>query len=89
MSSKRKQAILDAGLRMWPDVSARAIARELQTTHSACLYHFGSTAALRAAVAVEAVRVGDTRVVPMLIVGRHEAAASLGESERREWLAGV
>lgn len=84
--SSRKQAILKLGVTMWPDVSARAIARELHTAHSAVLYHFGGAAALRDAVAIEAVRVGDARVVPMLIVTGHAAAAELDAGERRRWL---
>lgn len=87
MKHQTKQAILDAGVKSWPHVSARAIARELGTTHSAVLYHFGSIRALSDEVAAEAVRIGDRRVVLMLIAERHSAVAGLSDAERRRFVS--
>jgi AcrR family transcriptional regulator len=88
---RRKAKIIEAGLALWRDgktVSARAIGREVGITHRTCLYHFGNAVALRDAVAVEAVRVGDAVIVPQLIVARHPAADALSASDRRRFLAG-
>lgn len=87
-----KAAILAAGLALWRDdaaaVSARKIGARLDMTHSAVLYHFGDVDGLRSALAAEAVRIGDVVIVPQLIASRHPAAATLGEAERRRFLAG-
>lgn len=85
---RRKASILQIGLQHWPDVSARRIAGALGMTHSAVLYHFKDIAGLRAAIAAEAVRVGDPLIVPMLIAARHPAVASMGAEQRQKYLAG-
>jgi AcrR family transcriptional regulator len=86
-----KADILAAGVTLWRGgaecVTARAIGRALDMTHSAVLYHFDNAAALKDAVAAHAVAVGDTVVVPLLIVSGHQTAAVLGEAERRRYLA--
>lgn len=86
MTTARKDQILAIGLEQWPNVSARSIAKRLKTVHSAVLYHFGNSVALHDAIATEAVRVGDKRVVPLLIVSKHKAAASLDDATRRAFL---
>lgn len=87
-----KASILATGLDLWrgdaSKVSARAIGQALGMTHSAVLYHFGTADALKAAIACEAVRMGDTVIVPMLIAGKHPAADALGAADRRRYLAG-
>lgn len=87
-----KASILAAGLDIWRSdaaaVSARKIGARLDMTHSAVLYHFGDVDALKAALAAEAVRVGDTVIVPQLIASRHPAAAALSDADRRRYLAG-
>lgn len=86
---KTKQRIVTTGLQLWPNVSARKIARALGLTHTAVLYHYGTSAALRDAVALHAVAVGDRAIVPQLIASRHAAAASLTAAQRAEYLAAV
>ena len=87
-----KASILKCGLKLWRDdaatVSARRIGKALDMTHSAVLYHFGGVDGLKAAIAAEAVRLGDTVIVPQLIASRHPAAASLSATDRRRFLAG-
>lgn len=83
-----KARILDAGLQLWPAVSARAVGREISLTHQAVLYHMGTADDLRDAVARHAVAVGDKRVVPVLITTRHPAAARLSAEQRAEFLTG-
>lgn len=86
---RRKAQILEAGLQLWPDVSARSIAKAVGLTHSAVLYHFTSSDALKLAIAAHAVYVQCKRVVPMLIVGQHPAAANLTSAERTGFLSQV
>lgn len=86
---RRRAAILAAGVQSWPDVTARNIGRRVGLTHAAVLYHFGTVAALREAVAAEAVRVGDTRVVLQLIALKHPAADTLSSDQRRAYLAAI
>lgn len=86
---RRKTEILQAGLRLWPDVSARNIGRHIGMTHTAILYHFGSAAALRDAVAVHAVRCADARVIPALLVERHAAVAGMSIADRAAYLRAV
>lgn len=89
---KVKALILTCGVKLWRDdpasVSARRIGKMMDMTHSAVLYHFGNADGLRAAIAAEAVRTGDTVIVPQLIASRHPAVADLSASDRRRYLAG-
>lgn len=86
-----KEAILSHGLALWRQdvgfVSARAIAKRLGMTHSAILYHFGTSEALKAAIAGEAVRVGCRVIVPQLIVANHPAAAGIDPARRAAFLS--
>lgn len=86
---RRRAQILDAGLALWPDVTARNVAKSLGLTHSAVLYHFKTSQALRDAIAVHAFAVKCRRVVPMLIVARHPASSVLSAVERTEYLSRV
>ncbi len=87
-----KAAILTTGLALWREnagsVSARRIAKRLNITHAAVLYHYGTAAAMHDAIACEAVRIGDAAIVPMLIAAKHPAADSLSATDRRRFLAG-
>lgn len=90
--NRTKAAILATGLTLWRDdprsVSARGIGTVLGLTHSAVLYHFGSSAGLRDAVAAEAVRTGCTIIVPQLIASRHAVVADMASADRARYLAG-
>lgn len=90
--AKVKAAIIATGLDLWradpATVSARKIGQRVGMTHSACLYHFGTAEALRAAIAAEAVRLGDPVIVPQLITARHPATASLTPAQRAAYLSG-
>lgn len=89
---RQKALMLVCGIKLWrqsPDaVSARRIAKMMDMTHHGVLYHFGTSAAMRDAIAYEAVRVGDPVIVPMLIVSRHSAADGLSAADRLRYLAG-
>ncbi len=78
-----KQRILVAGLAIkWPDVSARAIGRELHLTHSAVLYHFGTSEALASAIAKFAVDTEASKVIVQLLATNHPAIEAM-ETELR------
>jgi AcrR family transcriptional regulator len=87
-----KGLILITGIKLWrrdpAAVSARKIGQMMEMTHSAVLYHFGSAADLKDAIAAEAVRIGDAVIVPQLIAARHPAAVALSDADRRRFLAG-
>lgn len=82
-----KAAILQTGLLMWPNVTARGVGERLGLTHAGVIYHTGSSDGLRKAVAEYAVRIKDARVVPQLIVARHPAADQLSAADRAAFLA--
>lgn len=83
---KMRAAILSAGLRLYAtdpaSVTAHRIGREVGRTHAGVLYHYGSTEALREAVAREAVRVGDSRVILHLIACGSPLVAGMSETDR-------
>lgn len=88
---RRKAAIIDCGLALWRNgelVSARRIGKMIDMTHSAVLYHFGNADGLRSAVAQEAVRIGDTVIIPMLIATKNPAVNDMPGSVRARYLAG-
>lgn len=88
---RARQAILTEGLRQWPHVTARGIGKALGMSHTGCLWHWRPHGidALKDAVAAEAVRRGDVRVVRMLIVSGHPAVAGLSAEQRSVYLAGA
>jgi AcrR family transcriptional regulator len=86
---RRKAQILETGLTLWPDITARSIAKVIGLTHSAVLYHFKSSDALKDAIANHAVGIRCDRVVPMLIVARHAAVETLTNVERANFLSQV
>jgi len=89
---RTRAGIIAAGLALWREtsanVSARAIGKATGLTHSAVLYHYGTSDALKDAIAREAVRIGDPVIVPDLIVSKNAAAASISDEDRRRFLAG-
>jgi AcrR family transcriptional regulator len=72
-----KRSILDAGVAMWPDVTARSIARQIGTSHTIVLYHFRDIVGLKAAIAEHAVLTCDSRVIAQLIATKHPAVDSM------------
>lgn len=81
-----KQRILDMGVQLWradPSyVTAGRIGHELGMTHSAVLYHFGHTAALKDAIAAHAVKQGESRVIVHLIAMQHKSVAFMSDATR-------
>jgi AcrR family transcriptional regulator len=83
-----RKRILEMGLTLWrvdpAFVSARRIAHELGLSHSAVLYHFVTSSALRDAIAFHAVKQGESRVIVSLIGMKHPAVASMDDAQRLE-----
>ncbi|QWY83123.1 hypothetical protein [Rhizobium phage RHph_X2_24] len=91
MTTGTKLAILETGLRLWrvdpAYVTARRIARELDLTHGAVLYHCRmSERSLRDMVAYHAVEQGEARVIAQLITMQHKAVAHMTDAQRLEHL---
>lgn len=84
---KVRNRIIAAGVTLWPNVSARAIAAKIGLTHSGILYHFEDANAMLDAIAAHAVENGNSRVIAQLITSRHPAVASMSQRERRQHLA--
>lgn len=82
-----REAAVEIGLSMWPDVSLRRVAQELNITHPALLHHFKSAAAFKDAIAAYAIEKRDTRVIKSLIVHEHPAVAHWDKPTRAAWLA--
>lgn len=83
-----KDKIIETGLQLWRDdpakVTANGIARILGVSHVAVLYHFQTAENMRRAIAAEAVRIGDSRVITHLIASRHLAVVDMPASERAQ-----
>lgn len=85
-SANVKANILNAGLELWPNVSARGIARKLGMSHSNVLYHFED---VKHAVAVHAVLIGNASIIAQLIASNDETIADLTREERQQYLQGI
>jgi AcrR family transcriptional regulator len=68
-------------------VSARGIGQRLGVTHSAILYHYGSSQALKDAIAAHAVCKKCGPIVAALIIAQHPAVAELTATIRAGYLA--
>ena len=79
---KTKRAILEIGVKLWPDVTAREIARRLDMSHPVIAYHFGAD--LKDAVAAHAVETGNSRVIAQLIATKHKAVRKMIVLERQK-----
>lgn len=77
-----KKKILDAGVKLWPNVTAREIARRIGADHPLVIYHFGS--GLMDAIASHAVDTGNSRVIAQLIATKHKAVRKMDALERQK-----
>lgn len=81
-----KAKILNVGIELWPNVTARAIARTIEPnmSHTAILYHFGSAELLALDIARYAVATGNSKIIAQLIVNQHPAVAHMAPATRRK-----
>lgn len=84
-----KARILKAGLELWPDVTARAIGRKLELSHSAVLYHFHGADALKAAVAQYALHTGNSKVIVQMIGANHPFVTKMSPALRAQHMASI
>jgi len=83
-----REAIIAAGLLLWREhgeaaVTTTAVGKACDVTHSALYNLFTNAEELRQAVAEEAVRLSDPRIVAQLIATRHAAVAGMTTAQRR------
>lgn len=78
---RTKERFLKAGLRLWPNISASAIADDTGYTHANVLYHFPGDS-IKDAIAEYAVEIGDSRVILQLIAAGHRATKALTQADR-------
>lgn len=79
---KTKLRILNAGLKLWPDVTLQSIATASSCTHQAVLYHFGTVENLKNKIAEHAVDLNDSKVIVQLMIVEHEAVRYLTPRDR-------
>ncbi len=77
-----KIRILEAGVKLWPNITARAIGEEIGLSHPLVAYYFGKK--IKDAVAAYAIATGKSRVIAQLIAMKHPAARKLTAGERQK-----
>lgn len=85
---EQRRRILDAGLKLWPDIAARKIGDAVGMSHTNVLYHFGNADGLRTAIAEHAVACSDARVIRYLIAEKHAAVDGVSKLERMTYMVG-
>lgn len=85
-SEVTQKRILDAGLTLWPNISARGVAAAMKPkmAHPTVMYHFPDN--LEDAIARHAVETGCSRVIAQLIATNHKAIRKLSPAERTKHL---
>jgi AcrR family transcriptional regulator len=84
-----KRRALEAGIRAWPHIGVRSIAREIGVKHTAVLYHFKTLDQLKNSIATHAIDTHNTAVVLQMIMSNHPMAATLTQRERKVYLETV
>jgi AcrR family transcriptional regulator len=85
---KTRDKILEAGVAVWPDVTARSISRQIGMTHPAILYHFPN-GSLRESVVSYALKNRCSRVIAHLIVTGDKSVSDLSSQERQQHLSAI
>lgn len=83
----KKKAILDTGLKLWPNVSCCNIANDMGISHQGIAYHFGDR--LRDSIAEHAVKERNSRVIAQLIAIQHPAIEKMSNAERSRHMKAV
>lgn len=74
-----KEAILKAGLELWPNVTPSTIATKLGITHATVLYHFSN---VKEAVAQYAVDNDCSKVIVQMLATNHKLVRDMPVKER-------
>jgi len=83
-----KLLMLETGIKLWPNVTARAIGRKIGLTHSAVAYHFND-GELVDAVAAHAVETGNSKVIAQLIATNHKAVRKMSQADKMKHLSAL
>lgn len=78
--------ILESGLKLWPDVTASAIATKLGISHATVLYHFPD---IKEAVAQYALDSNCSKVIVQMLASNHKLTRNMSGSERLRHFAAV
>ena len=81
-----RKAILQAGLRLWPDVNASNIAKDIGVTHATVLYHFNN---VKEAVAEYAITIGYSPVIVQMLATNHHLVKDMNGEERLKHFAAI
>ena len=76
---KTRELILQTGLKLWPDVTASAIATKLGISHATVLYHFPD---IKEAVAQYALDSNCSKVIVQMLASNHKLVRNMKGSER-------
>lgn len=82
-----KIRILEAGVKLWPNITSRGIANEIGITHPLVAHYFGKN--IKDAVATYAVAEGKSRVITQLIAVKHSAVSKMTAIERQKHMDAV
>lgn len=80
MKKSTRDKILDAGLKLWPNVTPTTVSKATGISQPNVFYHFPE--GLADAVAAHAVKVGDSHVIVQLMASGHAAVENLSPSDR-------
>lgn len=83
-----KLLMLETGIKLWPNVTARAIGRKIGLTHSAVAYHFND-GELKDSVAAYAVETGNSKVIAQLIATNHKAVRKMSQADKMKHLSAL
>lgn len=83
---KTRELILQTGLKLWPDVTASAIATKLGISHATVLYHFPD---VKEAVAQYALDSKCSKVIVQMLASNHKLTRNMSGSERLRHFAAV
>lgn len=81
MKKTTKQKILEAGVKLWPNVTFASIEKETGISRPNILYHYPA-GTLVDAVAEHAIETGESRVIVQLMASGHAAANKLSPADR-------
>lgn len=74
-----RKAILETGLKLWPNVTPTSVAGALNISHGTVIYHFPD---VKNAVAEYAVETGNSRIIVQLLAMKHRSVKDMNAVER-------
>lgn len=80
-----KTKILDAGLKLYPNVTVTKIAKALNTSRSRVFYHFRASE-IKDAVEEYAIEVDDKYVIAQMVAARTELVKDMSDKEKLRYL---